>query len=415
MLKSIKKFSRIDKSTLNLITAEFFLQLINTSFMAILLIYMAKCGYQDTQSADFISYRFLGVLLLSVPLGLFIRGRKIKPLFLFASLATPLLSILVILAIDTHQYMVLYILQFLWGLCFTCIQVSALPYILRNTNPEVRMEAISLNYSTWSLGGILGGLIIFILSRTMPWFFDEKAILILISGLGFFSFIFVLRIKEEKVVKIKDKKDLIFHSQDYSVLLKAVFPTILLAIGAGLTIPFVGLFFYHVHGFDSDSFAILSSATTVIVFFSFLIVPWFKEKLGIKKAILLSQGVSIFFLINLALSQLYNTLTISVFIAGFCYMMRQPLMNMASPLATDVTMDYVGKKNQEIMSALQAAIWSGSWFISSKIFLYLRKADLDYVWVFLITAVIYIISVVTFYLILLKSDRISESEKIRAL
>ncbi len=273
------------------------------------------------------------------------------------------------------------------------------------------MEAISLNYSTWSLGGILGGLIIFGLSRTMPWFFDEKTILILISSLGFFSFIFVLRIKEEKVERIKDKKDLIFHSQDYSVLFKAVFPTILLAIGAGLTIPFVGLFFYHVHGFDSDSFAILSSATTVIVFFSFLIVPWFKEKLGIKKAILLSQGVSIFFLINLALSQLYNTLTISVFIAGFCYMMRQPLMNMASPLATDVTMDYVGKKNQEIMSALQAAIWSGSWFISSKIFLYLRKANLDYVWVFLITAVIYIISVITFYFILLKSDRISISKE----
>ena len=61
------------------------------------------------------------------------------------------------------------------------------------------MEAISLNYSTWSLGGILGGMIIFILSRTMPWFFDEKAILILISSLGFFSFLFVLRIKEERV------------------------------------------------------------------------------------------------------------------------------------------------------------------------------------------------------------------------
>jgi len=216
----------------------------------------------------------------------------------------------------------------------------------------------------------------------------------------------VLKIKEEAIDKIKDKSDLVFHTQDYLVLLKAVFPTILLAIGAGLTIPFVGLFFYHVHGFDSDSFAILSSATTVIVFFSFLIVPWYKDKLGIKKAILISQGISIFFLINLALSQLYNTLTISVYIAGVCYMLRQPLMNMASPLATDVTMAYVGKKNQEIMSALQAAIWSGSWFISSKIFLYLRKANLDYVWVFLITAAIYIISVITFYFILLKSDRI---------
>jgi len=406
MINSIKNFSKIDSSTLNLIAAEFFIQIINASFMQILLIYMAKCGYHDSQSADVISYRFLGVLLLSLPLGMFIRGRKIKPLFLISSIATPVLSILVVLAISRHQQGPLYVLQFLWGLSFTCIQVSALPYVLRNTHMRFRMEAISLVYSTWSLGGIIGGLIIFVFSRTMPTLFDEKAVLLLISCLGFISLFFVFRIKTDSVGDIREKEDIGLTLEDGYLLFKAVFPTMLLAVGAGLTIPFVGLFFYYVHGFDAGSFAILSSVTTVIVFLSFLSVPWIKQRFGIKKSILISQGLAIFFLINLALSQLYNTLTLSIFVAGACYLLRQPLMNMASPLSTDITMEYVGKKNHEIMSALQAAIWSGSWFISSKIFFYLRRADLEYVWVFLITAGIYIISVVTFYYMILKSDRI---------
>jgi MFS family permease len=407
MIETIKNYSKLDRSTLNMIKAAFFIQLINASFLQILLIYMAKCGYHDSESANFISYRFLGVLLLSLPLGIFIRGKRIKPLFFISSIATPILSILIVLAIDSHQYLSLYVLQFLWGLSFACMQVCSLPYILRNTSIQLRMEAISLSLSTWSLGCIIGGLLIFSLARIWPAFFDEKTILILISSLGFLSFLFFMGIQEDSVGEKKEKQETKLTVGDGKILFKAAFPTILLAVGAGLTIPFVGLFFYHVHGFDSDSFAFLSSFTTIIVFMSFMVVPWIKKKIGVKKAILVSQGIAIFFLINLALTQLYNTYIISTFIAGLCYMARQPLMNMASPLTTDVTMAFVGEKNHEIMSALNAAIWSGSWFISSKIFLYLRKAELEYVWVFLITAIIYIISVLTFYFIILRSERIN--------
>jgi len=403
----ISNYKKINTSVLYLISAVFFIQIINASFLQILLIYMAKSGYPDSQSANFISYRFLGVLLLSVPLGLFIRGRRLKPLFYIASLTSPFFSILIVYSIHHHFDYLLYISQFMWGLSFTCLQVASLPYILRNTDPEVRMEAISLNYSTWSLGGIIGGLIIFILAKFFPEYFDDYRILLLISALGFISFLFVLYVRADSTGIAKVNNENRLNRQDYFLLIRAVFPTLLIAIGAGLTIPFVGLFFYHIHGFDSDSFALLSSVTTVVVFFSFLIVPWLKNKIGIKISILMTQGISIFFLINLALTQCYKSFSFAAIVAGLCFFFRQPLMNMAGPLTTDVSMSYVGKKNQELMSALQAAIWSGSWFISSKIFLYLRKAELDYVWIFLITSLIYIISVIAFYILILRSDRIS--------
>ena len=80
-------------------------------------------------------------------------------------------------------------------------------------------------------------------------------------------------------------------------------------------------------------------------------------------------------------------------------MLRQPLMNMAGPITSELCMRYVGSQNQEIMSALWSAIWSGSWFFSSQIFKILRKSGIDYVYVFLITAFFYCLGAFLYYLL----------------
>ena len=49
---------------------------------------------------------------------------------------------------------------------------------------------------------------------------------------------------------------------------------------------------------------------------------------------------------------------------------------------------------------MSASIWSGSWFFSSRIFAVLRKQDLPYVNIFMITAFMYILGVIWYnYLI----------------
>ena len=63
-------------------------------------------------------------------------------------------------------------------------------------------------------------------------------------------------------------------------------------------------------------------------------------------------------------------------------------------------MNYVGKKNQELISALSSSLWSASWFISAKIFEWLRLLDFKYYEIFLITALLYIIGNVLFALLI---------------
>jgi hypothetical protein len=64
-----------------MIKAEFFIQLIGAAFFLILNIYLAKSGFTDPEIANFISYRFLAVMVLAFPLGFYIKGKRLKPFF----------------------------------------------------------------------------------------------------------------------------------------------------------------------------------------------------------------------------------------------------------------------------------------------------------------------------------------------
>ena len=57
--KILRPYRLIEKSVINMIVAEFFIQMVNAAMMMVLNIYLAKKGYSDPEIADFISWRFL--------------------------------------------------------------------------------------------------------------------------------------------------------------------------------------------------------------------------------------------------------------------------------------------------------------------------------------------------------------------
>lgn len=380
------------------------MQLMNASFVILLIVYMQKQGYHDYEGARYFKYRFLGVLALSFPFGMFIKGRKLKPFFYLGTIGVPVFSLITIEAVHQHWDDILLVSQILWGLCFMSMQVSVLPYILRNVRKDDQIEAISLSFSTWSAGGIFAGILIFGLNNIDGELFDERIILYVLCALSFAGSYFIFKMGDQEAVP-EETRSLDPRRFDWFLVAKALIPTTIIAVGAGLTVPFISIFFLNVHGVDTNAFPLISSMSLIGVFFFVLLVPMIKRRLGYKLAIPLTQSIAIAILVGLASTQLFAEHPYAVYIAVLFFLLRQPFMALAGPMTSEVTMNYVGKKNQEIVSALTAAIWSGSWFFSSMMFEILRESSMAYVNIFLITAGLYLVGVINYYVLILDYDK----------
>jgi hypothetical protein len=401
-LSFINDYRKIERPIKNAIASEFFIQTVNATFMNILPLYMVRQGFADNEIALFITFRFIGVFILALPLGNLIKGRRLLPLFFLSNICVPIFGLCIVLAIAFKLKLLTIIFLILWGASFTFMQIPIFPYILRNAVKVHQTAAISLSYSTWSFGGIVSGIIIAVLDFINPTLFDEQFILLMFSIVGFGGLIFLTRIKDFKETfeeasdpQIKKRKT------DWGIVIKALGPTLIIATGAGLTIPFISLFFDKVHHLDKGSFSVLSFIASLLVAYFAMLVPKIKVKIGYKIAIPTTQSFAVISLVAMATTQYYNQYSIALVIASVCYLLRQPLMNMAGPMTSELVLNYVGKNNREITSALTSAIWSGSWVLSGVMVTLLFTYNFTFANVFLITSLLYAFGVILYYLLIL--------------
>jgi len=399
-----KQYSALDANIMRLFSVAFSLNVINCAFFLILNIFMSKSGYDDPSIATFWSARFFFVLIFAVPFGRFIQNRKIRPLILLSVLIYPLACVATIEAVDGHYYTAIYLGMMVMGGAESMLRISAAPYILRNLPQELHTRAFSMNFATWSGGLIAAGLTIFGLKSIFPELYHEKWALEMICLFSIIGVFASWQLKRDEHVPVVDaapskKKSAKVMWDDWGPMLRAATPTLVIAVGAGLTIPFINLFFHHSFGMDSDQFALLGTATHVLVLLGALIIPQIKDRYGYE-SITVTQSLSVLALVLLASSDFLHGYSWALVMAIACYMFRQPLMSIANPMTTEMTMYYVGEKNREMMSAVSSSIWSGSWFFSSLTFRFLRESGLRYGNIFLITAGLYAIGVFLYFLLI---------------
>ncbi|MCX6296569.1 MAG: MFS transporter, partial [Bacteroidetes bacterium] len=347
MITTLKEYTKLDRSLLNIISVEFFVQLINVLFVAILPLYMKKEGYSDAQYAHFTSYRYFGMLALALFLGMYIKGRKILPMIYIASIGVPLFALLIIIGVQYHSTSILLIAHLLWGTAYTFIQIPILPYIMRNAPKEQQTKAITLNFATWSMATITGSLIVAVFNGINPIIFSERNLLFVLSLFCFSGIYFAMKISKHEYVPAIKKRRTNLKDYDWTIITKALVPTIIIAIGAGFTIPFMSLFFSNVHNMSTAMFSTLNMLTAISVTIVAIYIPKIKDKYGYHRTIPTTQSIAIFALMIMATTQYYSQYSFAIIIASAFYLIRQPFMSAAVPMTSEITMKYVGEGNRE--------------------------------------------------------------------
>lgn len=412
----LERYRSLPRPVFLFAAGQFLINLITTAQFLLLNLYLKDRGLDDPEIAALGSQRFIATLFLAIPAGLWLRGRALKLPLLLGSILFPLSALASIETVRLDMMSAATASFLAMGFAGLLLNVASLPMILRLTPDEQSSEGLSLTFATWAAASICGGVLSTALQGIghihfagLSVTFDEHATLLFLTLIAFAAPLFYARLPDPVPPEKSGRHWLHIQREDLPILARSLVPTLCIATGAGLSIQFLNLFFSHVHDVSSRDYSAFGSVSNVLVLFAGLIVPEVKRRLGWRGAILGVQSVAVLLLTIMGLTELVKAASWALPLAVGCFILRQPLMSMAGPSTSELTMNYVGERNRELMSACGGAIWSGAWWLAARTFQLLRTHELPYWQVFLTTAVLYLIGTVA-YLGLIRSVESRTSE-----
>jgi len=399
----LDRYRNLPRCVLLFVAAQFLINLINSSQFLLLNLFLKERGLSDPSIAALTSHRFLATLVFSIPAGLWLRGKPLRMPLIIGAILFPITALA---ALESVQYGAISAASFCFvamGFAGLTLNVASLPMMLRLAPPEQSSEALSMLFATWAAASICGGVLSSILQSIghldlwgVHCILNEHSTLVILTLCGLGAPFLIAKISDPIPDEMTNRHWLHVHAEDLPVLLRALVPTLCIATGAGLSIQFLNLFFSSVYHLKSASFSAFSSVSFILVVATGLIVPEVQRRFGWRGAIIGVQSLAVVLLALMGLTEIWAKSFWALPIALVCLIIRQPLMSMAGPSTSELSMSYVGERNRELMSACSGAIWSGSWWIAAQVFEFLRSHHLPYWQVFLTTAALYLLGTLSY-------------------
>ena len=397
----LERYRKLPKGVFLFAVGQFLINLIQTAQFLLLNLFLKEGGLSDPEIASLGSKRFIATFLLAIPAGLWLRGKPLRWPLLGASIGFPAAALLGLEAARVHQLELAAFAFLCMGFAGLVLSVASLPMILRLAPENQRSEALSLLFSTWAAAAICGGLLASGLQalgtlQLGSWrvVLDSHATMLLLTLAGFGAPWFYAKLPNPPSGEEKPRHWLHVHRSDLGLLMRSLVPSVCIAVGAGLSIQFMNLFFSHVHGMNPATYSAYGTVSSVLVLGAGLLVPEVRRRFGWRGAILGVQFTAVVLLATMGFTELWRPHAWAYPLAVLLFILRQPLMSMAGPATSELTMAYVGPRNHELMNACNGAIWSGAWWLAAIIFQHLREADVPYWQIFAATSLFY--SVATF-------------------
>jgi MFS family permease len=326
--------------------------------------YALSLGFDEALLGNLITTSSFVALIAALPMGYLADtiGRKSSLV-----ISSTLLSAAVVAMAIWRSETSLYSMNVFTGLAQSLAGVTMSPFLMENSDEHERTYLFSfgqgLQMTMASVGSWIGGYLptwMGQIQNTSPTSSIAYGNSVLIAGIG--AGIAVLPLVFIKSPKISRSQRAIFAPFQYAaknpgLLTKLVLPMLLTSIGAGLIMPFMNVFFRVVHHQPDPVIGTLFAWGSLAMGVGLLIAPPLAERTGKIQLVVITQALSIPFLILLGFSPIF-------WIGAATYYIRLALMNMSSPVYQTFVMEHVEPSARATVASLTSMAWNFGWAFS---------------------------------------------------
>jgi MFS family permease len=365
-------------------------------FRLIFNFYVLSLGFDEAMLGNLITTSSFVALLAALPMGYLADtlGRKGSLILSGVMLAG---SILVMAIWQSES--AFYAMNVISGIAQSLAGVTMSPFLMENSDENERTYLFSfgqgLQMTMASVGNWIGGY--------LPTWMGQAQGAAPTSSLAYGDSIFVIGIGAGLAVlpllflrtpKLARNQRAIFAPFQYAakqpiLLTKLILPMLLTSIGAGLIMPFMNVFFRVVHNQPDPVIGTLFAWGSLAMGIGLLIAPPLAERTGKIQLVVISQALSIPFLILLGFSPIF-------WVGAATYYIRVALMNMSSPVYQTFIMEHVDPSARATVASLTSMAWNFGWAFSPTISGWLQ-VRYGFGPPFIGTIILYTISVVMYW------------------
>jgi MFS family permease len=354
--------------------------------------FVLSLGYDDALLGALVAANSMTILICAMPLGYLADLLGRKSALLIGGVVTGLAVICMAIWPSVPMF---YIMNIIMGAGQSLGSVTMGPFLMENSDDKERTYLFSfasgLQTGSAFIGNWIGGILPTWLNgwiHAAPTSSTAYAFSLLIIGVA--SLISTLPMVFIQMKRLSHGQRSAFapfsYFRNHPVLLgKLILPMLVTSIGAGMIMPFMNVFFRQTYGLSDPAIGTMFAWGSLAMGIGLLIAPPLADRFGKIQIVVITQGLSIPFLVLLGFSPVY-------FYSAIGYYIRLTLMNMTSPIYQTFVMERVEESARATVASLVSMANNFGWAFSPSISGWLQ-VTYGFGPAFLSTIVLYILSV----------------------
>lgn len=326
--------------------------------------YVLSLGFDEALLGSLVTTSSLTALLVALPMGYLADqiGRKAALI-----LSGGLTSLAVLVMVLWPGSAVFYLTNIVFGLAQSLAAVTMAPFLMENSGEHERTYLFSfssgLQMASASVGSWIGG---YLPTWLGSWrgvnpndslaYGGSLLAIALVSTLALIPLAFL------RVPQLERSSLTVFAPLTYAVnhpktLGKLILPMLITSVGAGLIMPFMNIFFRQEYHQPDPVIGALFAWGSLAMGIGLLVAPPFADRIGKIQFVVITQGLSIPFLILLGFSPWF-------WLSAAAFYVRLALMNMSGPVYQTFVMEHVESSARATVASLVSMSWNFGWTFS---------------------------------------------------